>query len=120
MDKYYSFIYKGILAESSLEKLGQFKNKRFTEEEKQLLAEILSYDFLEADLLADAEKMSMVYIAIHSFENMVRNIVKDALAEKYEENWWDEVLNRIKQKVGERMKEDSQFRWHGTRGNNVL
>jgi len=120
MDKYYSFVYKGILAESSLEKLGRFKNKRFTEEDKQTLAETLSYDFLESDLLADAERMSMVYIAIHSFENMVRNLVKDALTEEYQENWWDEVPNKIKQKVGTRMKEDSQFRWHGTRGSTEI
>ena len=62
------------------------------------------------------KRMSVVYTAIHAFENMVRNLVAKAMAEHHDEEWWQKVPERIRKTVNTRMEEDAKFRWHGARG----
>ena len=76
----------------------------------------LSFEMLDDDNIQKARQMSIVYIALHSFENSVRELVKSAMAEKFLETWWEKVPERIKSKVKTRQEEDSKFRWHGSRG----
>ena len=64
--------------------------------------------------------MSVIYIALHTFENMVRDFVKKAMIEEYKEEWWNKVSNDIRKKVNSRMDNDSKFRWHGTRGGSEI
>lgn len=81
-----------------------------------LLREKLSYDMLDEDALAKAERMAIVYTAIHAFENVVREFVKSSMIEQYTELWWDKVPERIRKKVAGRMDDDAKFKWHGSRG----
>lgn len=60
--------------------------------------------------------MSIVYAAIHAFENAVRQTVTKAMAEAHGEKWWDKVPERIRKTSKTRMEEDAKFRWHGARG----
>ncbi len=76
----------------------------------------LSFEMLDKDHLQTARQMSIVYIALHAFENSVRDLVKSAMAEKHEEIWWEKVPEKIKAKVKTRREEDLKFRWHGSRG----
>lgn len=116
MDKLYSFVYRGQLTEASLDKNGRMRKKHFGEIDAEALRKTLSYDFLDSDRLSEAQYMSVVYCAIHAFENMVRNLVQKALAERYKEEWWSKVPDKIQKRVAIRMEEDQKFRWHGTRG----
>ncbi len=116
MNEIYNFIYRGILTEESLDKVGRKKISNFGKEEEYSLMKALSFEMLDKDYLQIARRMSIVYIALHAFENSVRDLVKSAMAEKYEENWWEKVPDRIKSKVKTRKEEDSKFRWHGSRG----
>jgi len=116
MDNLYSFVYRGILTEEALDKVGRSRRKHFGAEEARELQKNLCYDILESDALADAQRMSTVYAAIHAFENIVRHLVATAMAEHHGQAWWSKVPDRIRKRVKTRMDEDAKFSWHGTRG----
>ncbi len=120
MDDLYTFVYKGVLSDESLDKIGRRKRNNFGKEDSEKIKSNLSFDLLDSDLLVEAERMSIIYMAIHSFENMVRAFVKNGLAEKYQETWWDQASEKIKKKVASRMEEDAKFKWHGARGGSEI
>lgn len=120
MDNLYTFVYRGILTDASLDKVGRQRNRQLRAEEASQLGKSLSLDLLDHDLLADSQRMATVYSAIHAFENTVRQLVMKAMAEAHGETWWDKVPERIAKKVQTRMDEDSKFRWHGTRGGSEI
>ena len=64
--------------------------------------------------------MSVVYAAIHAFENTVRALVVKAMIEKHGATWWDNVPERIRKTSKSRMEEDAKFRWHGARGTSEI
>ena len=112
----YSFVYRGVLTEEALDKNGRWRRGHFGAEEARDTQRSLSYDFLDSDLLQEAQRMSVVYAAVHAFENAVRNLVTKAMAEAHDENWWQKVPERIRKSSKSRMDEDAKFRWHGARG----
>lgn len=116
MDNLYSFIYRGVLTEEALDKVGRHRRKHFGAEEAREMQKSLCYDLFEHDSLSDAQGMSIVYTAIHAFENMVRQLVSKAMAENHGEEWWKKVPERIQKTVKTRMEDDAKFRWHGARG----
>lgn len=116
MDDLYNFIFRGVLSEESLDKVGRRRISNFGKEDEYSLMKALSFEMLDKDNIQEARKMSVVYISLHAFENSVRDLVKTAMAEKYEENWWDKVPEKIRNKVKARQEEDLKFRWHGSRG----
>jgi len=116
MDNIYSFVYRGTLTEEALDKVGRARRRHFGIEEARQMQKTLSYDLIEQDTLAEAQRMSTVYAAIHAFENVVRQLVAKAMAEHHGEAWWQKVPERIQKTVKSRMEEDAKFRWHGVRG----
>ncbi|HKV42852.1 MAG TPA: Swt1 family HEPN domain-containing protein [Blastocatellia bacterium] len=120
MDNLYSFVYRGLLTEEALDKSGRVRKKHFGATDAAELQKTLSFDFLDHDCLADAQQMSIVYTSLHAFENMVRNFVMRAMAERHGESWWAKVPERIKKMVKSRMDEDAKSRWHGTRGSSEV
>jgi len=116
MDTLYNFVYRGLLTEESLDKIGRQKRRLFGAEQAAKLRQSLSFDMLEPTLLADASRMAIVYTAIHAFENTVRELVKKAMAEVHGASWWSKVPDKVQKKSKSRMEEDAKFKWHGTRG----
>jgi len=112
----YSFVYRGVLTDEALDRVGRRRRSHFGAEEALRVQTSLSYEFLDPDLLAEARRMSIVYAAIHAFENAVRQMVTKAMAETHGEKWWDKVPDRIRKTSKTRMEEDAKFRWHGARG----
>jgi hypothetical protein len=112
----YSFVYRGVLTEEALDRTGRRRRSHFGAEDARAVQHSLSYDFLDSDLLAEAQRMAVVYAAIHAFENTVRLMVTKAMAEKHGETWWEKVPDRIRKTSTTRMEEDAKFRWHGARG----
>ena len=106
----YSFVYRGVLTEEALDRAGRRRRSHFGSEEARSTQKSLSYEFLEADLLAEAQRMSVVYAAIHAFENAVRQMVTKAMAEVHGEGWWEKVPERIRKTSKTRMEEDAKFR----------
>lgn len=116
----YPFVYRALLTEESLDKAGRQVKRNFGAKELTVVKEKLSYDMLEEEALNDANRMAVVYSAIHAFENMVRDFVKTSMIDEFQEDWWESVPDRIKKKVAGRMDEDAKFKWHGTRGGSEL
>lgn len=112
----YSFVYRAILTEEALDKSGRRRRSHFGSDDVHAIQQSLSFDYLDSDLLLEAQRMSIVYAALHSFENAVRATVTKAMAEKHGETWWEKVPERIRKSAKSRMDEDSKFRWHGARG----
>ena len=116
MNDLYTFVYRGVLADESLDRAGRRRRRHFGSEEAVKLRTTLSYDMLDLELLADAQQMSIVYSAVHAFENMIRQFVQKAMAESNGESWWAKVPEKIQKKVTTRIEEDARFRWHSKRG----
>lgn len=120
VDDLYPFVYRGLLTEESLDKAGRLIKSSLNGTDAVLVADKLAYGMLDNDALIAAQRMAIVYSAIHAFENMVREFVKSTLIEKHKENWWQKVPERIRKKVTTRMAEDAKFRWHGARGGSEI
>jgi hypothetical protein len=120
MDDIYAFIYRGVLTDVRLDSIGRQRNKNLNALEAQQLIKSLNFDLLDQDMMVDAQRMALVYIAIHTVENMIRNFVSKTLAEEYGENWWEQIPEKISGKVTGRMNQDKQFRWHGIRGKSEI
>jgi Swt1-like HEPN len=120
MDDLYAFAFRGLLTEASLDRTSRQRRKHIGAEEVATLRRTLSFDLLDTDCLGDAQRMSFVYTAIHSFENMVRRLVVKAMLESHGESWWSKVPVKISTRVQTRMEEDTKFRWHGARGGSEI
>ena len=120
MDDLYAFVYRGVLADANLDSVGRKRQTHFGPEDAAQIRQVLSYSMLDQGRLADAQRMSIVYTAIHAFENMVRDLVQKAMAETHGEGWWSKVPDKIRKRVTTRMEEDAKFRWHGTRGGSEI
>jgi len=110
----YAFAMRGILTDAALDKAGRSRRQVDGHVDVQKREEGLAYDMLDPDLLVAAKTMSIVYTAIHAFENMVRHLVATTLKEEHKEEWWDRVPERIRKKVKSRKEEEAKFRWHGS------
>lgn len=120
INQLYPFVYRGLLTEASLDKAGRKSKAALGSADIEILTNKLSYDMLDDEALVLAQKMSVIYTAIHAFENMVRDYVKSTLIEAHAENWWEKVPERIRKKVSTRMDDDAKFKWHGTRGGSEM
>ena len=116
----YSFVYRGVLTDEALDQIGRRRKNHFGATDMAALQRSLSFDFLDQDLLNSAQRMSVVYTAIHAFENSIRSLVGKAMAESHGESWWDKVPERIRKSAKTRMEEDAKFRWHGARGSSEI
>ena len=116
MDELYTFVYRGVLTQESLDKAGRRERLSFGPEDVERMRAALSLDLLDGDRLVKAERMAVIYTAIHAFENSVRHFVSVAMAEEHEEQWWQHVPSKVQKKVTSRIEKDSKFRWHGSRG----
>ena len=112
----YSFVYRGVLTEEALDKTGRRRRSHFGAENAAELQKSLSFDFLDPEFLVEGQRMSVVYAAVHAFENTVRTMVTKAMGEKHGPTWWEKVPERIRKTSKTRVEEDAKFRWHGARG----
>ena len=113
---FYSFVYRGVLTEEALDRVGRQRRSHFGAEEARELRKSLSYELLDPDLLKASQRMSVVYASIHAFENTVRATVTKAMKEKHGDKWWDNVPEKVRRSAKLRKEEDAKFRWHGARG----
>jgi hypothetical protein len=120
VDPLYSFVYRGVLTDESLDKVGRQRYRLLGTEDQKRIAGALALEMLDQSMLPAAQRMSIVYQAIHTFENMVREFAQTALSEEYKEDWWSHVPGKIRKRVETRMAEDAKFRWHGKRGGSEI
>lgn len=117
----YSFIMKGELTKANLKKLGLTQKKLSLNIPEESLYKSLSIDLLDDNFLPVSKNMSMVYIAISTFENMVRKFIKKVLIEEFGCDWDKNGLTEnIKNKANSRMVEDLKIKWHDRRGEDIM
>ncbi len=121
MNDLYTFIYRGVLTEESLDKAGRNSKPSFGPEDAEALRAALSLELIDDDLVTNARRMAIIYTAVHAFENSVRKFVEKALFEIHEQGWWQTAVSeRIRKKVTARMEEEARFKWHGSRGGSEI
>ena len=116
MEEIYTFVYRGILTDASLDKAGRRERPVVGAEQAEHIRSLLSFEHLDSDRLAQAEQMAIIYTAIHAFENTVRHFVSGAMAESLQEHWWQNVPIKVQKRAATRIEEEAKFRWHGSRG----
>lgn len=117
-DRVYNFVFRALLAEEALDAAGRLRRG---DVDGSQIAEALSLELFDEDLLRQAELMSTVYTAIAAFEMSVRRFVKKVLMDTYGEDWWDKgVSDKIRKFVDTRRADEEKVKWHGIRGDDLL
>jgi hypothetical protein len=120
-DGAYSFVFRGLLTEEALDKTGRLRKVGLSAHFDPEIAARLPIDSFDEDLVARAQKMAVVYVAIAAFENSVREFVSKVLLEKFGENWWTEsVSEKIRERAESRREEETKIRWHTPRGDEPI
>ncbi len=120
IDSIYQFVFKGLLTEASLDRAGR-KAPNINGYFDADVAQALSIELLDDDLVAEAKQMAAVYTAVAAFENSARELVRNTLIGDFEDNWWSSgVSENIRKKAESRREEESKNRWHTPRGDNPM
>ena len=80
-DQIYSFVMRGNLAKTAMERTQLLKKTSTSSYMDEELAEHLSIDLLDDEHVKVSRKMAAVYVSITSFENMVRDCIAKTLSE---------------------------------------
>lgn len=116
----YDFVFKGLLAEESLDRAGR-KHRATIDLDDNEIGEILSIAVLPSDLIQDAKKMAVVYTAIAAFENMVRELISGVLIETKGEGWWENCVSQnIRNRAEKRREDERKTKWHTQRGGDPI
>lgn len=120
-DKLYSFVFRGLLTEEAIDKVGRKNRPILSQEAEEEISQRLCLNILNEDLVSRARKMSIVYTAIASFENTLRDFVAKKLLEEKGETWWNScVTSNIRKRAESRKEEESKVKWHGARGEAII
>lgn len=120
-DQIYSFVLRGNLTKVAMEKTQLLKNNIGSKYINSEIAEHLSINLLDDGHVKISKKMAEVYVAITSFENMVRDFIEKTLSEEKGEEWWKTCVSEaIRKKAESRRKEEEKIKWHQQRGDRIL
>lgn len=112
----YEFVFRGQLADEALDRAGRSRFSAIGEDQTKI-ADTLSLDVLDDDLVNGASRMAIVYTAVAAFENSVRSLVSSTLLEGYGEDWWDTCINSsVRTRAEKRREEEEKHRFHTQRG----
>lgn len=116
----YDFVLRGLLTEEALDKAGR-TSANLSGIEDMEIAQMLSLGLLDEERLFDARRMAVVYAAIATFENSVRDLIKKVLLSELGEDWWKTgVSDKIRKNAEAKMLEEEHVRWHKRRGSDPL
>ncbi len=116
----YRFVFRGLLAEEALDRVGRRSRHHGTAIDAEL-AQTLSIDSLDDELVSNARLMATVYTAIAAFENSVRFLISNVLLEQEYEEWWDQcVSEKIRKRAENKRIDEEKFRWHTQRGQDPI
>jgi hypothetical protein len=117
----YSFVFRGLLTEEALDRVGRLTRKDNSTNLDGSLARRLPLKLLDDELLAKARRMATVYTVVAAFENTVRAFIAKRLLEEKGADWWSvAVSEKIRAKATTRQEEESKTRWHTPRGDQPL
>jgi hypothetical protein len=81
------------------------------------VAQIIQTPFLSEDDIANACKVSELYIILHCYENSVRRLVEQVLSSQLGQDWWEIAANQhMKNMMETRRQTEQRKRWLSPRG----
>lgn len=117
----YSFTFRALLTEEALDKTARISRIALTSNVDADVAKRLPINALDEDLVARAQRMATVYMAIAAFENTVREFVSARLLDAVGADWWTTaVSDKIRTKADSRRVEEAKVRWHTPRGDEPI
>ncbi|MCM1296494.1 MAG: Swt1 family HEPN domain-containing protein [Muribaculaceae bacterium] len=120
-DDLYSFVMRGELTKSALDKTQIVSKHSSSDVLSQEYIPSLALDILDDENVNSAKLMATVYTAIAAFENTVRQFVVKVLLEHKGENWWQDcVSDKIRRTAESRKKEEEKVHWHTPRGDSMI
>jgi Swt1-like HEPN len=121
LDKLYSFVFKGLLTEEALDKVGRKPKASFSQEWEAEASKRLGIPLLDEALTIKSRRMAVVYTAICAFENSVREFVAKKLLEEKGEKWWDSSVKAdIRNRADAKKKSEKDIRWLTPRGDSMI
>lgn len=121
MVSFYDYVFRGLLTENSLDKAGRKSRINYDSEAFSILSERIGLNQIDGAYVDPATKMSIVFIAITSFENSIRDFISKKLLEEKGENWWEtQVSAKIKKKAEQKKEEETKHRYHTQRGADLI
>jgi len=116
-NKIAGFIYKAQILQESVRDLSKERAQK-SELSFESISQEVSHSYFDKTLVQNATKMSAVYIAIASFENMLRGIIEDKLLDEKGAKWWNSsaISADIRKSAEKKMEDEKQNRWHTPRG----
>ena len=116
-DSLYSFIFRGLLTDTTLDKTERITHNLYSKSIDEEIAKRLSLDLLDPEYVLKSRQMATVYTAIAAFENTLRKFVSKVLYEVSNDSWWDtNVSEKIRTKAKNRIEEEQSIKWHAQRG----
>ena len=118
----YSFVFRGLLVEQALDKVG---HRKYSNEEaffSEELAKKLHFDEINEKYVEQSKTMITVFATITAFENATREFVYTTLSGAYGANeWWVKgVQNSIRDKAQTRKDSETKVKWHVNRGDAMM
>jgi len=114
----YSFIYRGVLAQTSAAEYQSTLNHLPSEIRE--VEDRLPLALMDEEIVLQARKMAVIYTAIAAFENSARQFIKKRLIEEKQDKWEDSIPNERRKKAEKRRDEENKIRWHARRGDSIL
>jgi hypothetical protein len=111
----YEFAFRGLLTEEALDHAGR-RPRDVSGVLDQDIANKLSLNLLDDDLVAAARRMATVYTAVAAFENSARELVSSTMLEAGGEQWWASIKAEIRNRAETRQENEAKHRFHTQRG----
>ena len=115
----YEFVYRGLLTEEALDAAGRLHPHALTATESEI-TEALSFELFDPDMLSSAQRMSIVYAAIATFEHSARKFIERVLVDAFGEEWQSKISASVRKFAEERRDDEAKTKWHGVRGTDLL
>jgi hypothetical protein len=110
-DTLHARVFKGILLHAHID--GREEAGELVTTNSQPVAFLGEYkDYFSRELSDRAEKMTYVYSLFYCFENSVRDLVSQRLAERKGADWWSCVPENVRKRVEQKKKDIEENKWH--------
>lgn len=117
----YSFVMRGLLTEQALDGSGRKHKSLIANISDAELIDRLGITLMDDAVVERAKKMSLVYVAICSFENTVREFIVKKMLEEKGADWWEKhVKADVRNRAEARQESENSTKWLSPRGEAII
>ncbi|MBH0053777.1 hypothetical protein I6E74_06275 [Salinibacterium sp. SWN139] len=111
------WLFAGLTVEDALNDLESEGTAVRASTDPQALQRVMPLEDYSSEIRASAMRALPAYLAFFVFENSVREVVSERLAERLGADWWDKAAtSSITRDVQTRQAAEGKSRWHMRRG----